>query len=123
MEKIKKKYIGTGAFYRRYLYLALPMILQNAITNLVSFLDNIMVGQLGTEQMSGVAIVNQLIFVYNLAIFDAASAASIFGAQYFGKGDHKGHMYSFRFKLYATLLVTVIAMTLFASRGSQLISL
>lgn len=56
MEKIKKKYIGTGAFYRRYLYLALPMILQNAITNLVSFLDNIMVGQLGTEQMSGVAI-------------------------------------------------------------------
>ena len=123
IEKIKKKYIGTGAFYRRYLYLALPMILQNAITNLVSFLDNIMVGQLGTEQMSGVAIVNQLIFVYNLAIFGAASAASIFGAQYFGKGDHKGHMYSFRFKLYATLLVTVIAMTLFASRGSQLISL
>ena len=59
IEKIKKKYIGTGAFYRRYLYLALPMILQNAITNLVSFLDNIMVGQLGTEQMSGVAIVNQ----------------------------------------------------------------
>lgn len=123
IEKIKKKYIGTGAFYRRYLYLALPMIVQNAITNLVSFLDNIMVGQLGTEQMSGVAIVNQLIFVYNLAIFGAASAASIFGAQYFGKGDHKGHMYSFRFKLYATLLVTVIAMTLFASRGSQLISL
>lgn len=77
MEKFKKKYIGTGAFYRRYLYLALPMILQNAITNLVSFLDNIMVGQLGTEQMSGVAIVNQLIFVYNLAIFGAASAASI----------------------------------------------
>lgn len=123
IEKIKKKYIGTGAFYRRYLYLALPMIVQNAITNLVSFLDNIMVGQLGTEQMSGVAIVNQLIFVYNLAIFGAASAASIFGAQYFGKGDHKGHMYSFRFKLYATLLVTVIAMILFAGRGSQLISL
>ena len=46
--------------------LAIPMIIQNAITNLVSFLDNIMVGQLGTEQMSGVAIVNQLIFVYNL---------------------------------------------------------
>lgn len=72
-----KKFIGDRAFYKRYLMLALPMILQNAITNLVSFLDNIMVGQLGTEQMSGVAIVNQLIFVYNLAIFGAASAASI----------------------------------------------
>ena len=104
LTRFKEKYIGDAAFYKRYLYLALPMILQNAITNLVSFLDNIMVGQLGTEQMSGVAIVNQLIFVYNLAIFGAASAASIFGAQYYGKGNHKGHMYSFRFKLYATLL-------------------
>ena len=101
MHKFRQKYIGDKAFYKRYLMLAIPMIIQNAITNLVSFLDNIMVGQLGTEQMSGVAIVNQLIFVYNLAVFGAVSAASIFGAQYFGKGNHKGHMYSFRFKLYA----------------------
>ena len=53
---LKQKYIGDRAFYKRYLLLAVPMIVQNAITNLVSFLDNIMVGQLGTEQMSGVAI-------------------------------------------------------------------
>lgn len=51
LTRFKEKYIGDAAFYKRYLYLALPMILQNAITNLVSFLDNIMVGQLGTEQM------------------------------------------------------------------------
>lgn len=120
---LKKKYIGDRAFYRRYLLLALPMIVQNAITNLVSFLDNIMVGQLGTEQMSGVAIVNQLIFVYNLAIFGAASAASIFGAQYYGKGDHKGHMYSFRFKLYATLVITALTILLFLTKGESLISL
>ena len=56
--KFRSKYIGDKAFYKRYLYLALPMIVQNAITNLVSFLDNIMVGQLGTEQVSGVAIGN-----------------------------------------------------------------
>lgn len=49
LTRFKEKYIGDAAFYKRYLYLALPMILQNAITNLVSFLDNIMVGQLGTE--------------------------------------------------------------------------
>ena len=123
LEKIKKKYMGDRAFYRHYLLLAVPMILQNAITNLVSFLDNIMVGQLGTEQMSGVAIVNQLIFVYNLAIFGAVSAASIFGAQYFGNGDHRGHMHSFRFKLYATLLVSGLTMLLLLTKGSDLISL
>lgn len=123
ISNFKKKYIGDKEFYKRYILLALPMILQNAITNLVSFLDNIMVGQLGTEQMSGVAIVNQLIFVYNLAIFGAASAASIFGAQYYGNGNHKGHMYSFRFKLYSTLIVTILCSVLFLTNGSGLISL
>lgn len=121
--EFKRKYIGDRDFYKRYLWLALPMILQNAITNLVSFLDNIMVGQLGTEQMSGVAIVNQLIFVYNLAIFGVVSAASIFGAQYYGKGNHKGHMYSFRFKIYAAVLVTLLTILLFVTRGSDLIAL
>ena len=55
LEKFHRKYIGDRNFYKRYIALALPMIIQNAVTNLVSFLDNIMVGQLGTEQMSGVA--------------------------------------------------------------------
>ena len=117
LEKFRRKYIGDRNFYGRYIALALPMIIQNAVTNLVSFLDNIMVGQLGTEQMSGVAIVNQLIFVYNLAIFGAVSAASIFGAQYFGNGNHKGHMYSFRFKLYAALTVTALTILLFVTKG------
>lgn len=123
LEQFRRKYIGDRNFYKSYIALALPMILQNAVTNLVSFLDNIMVGQLGTEQMSGVAIVNQLIFVYNLAIFGAVSAASIFGAQYFGKGNHKGHMYSFRFKLYAALTVTALTILLFVTKGESLISL
>ena len=123
LEQFRRKYIGDRNFYKSYIALALPMILQNAVTNLVSFLDNIMVGQLGTEQMSGVAIVNQLIFVYNLAIFGAVSAASIFGAQYFGKGNHKGHMYSFRFKLYAALTVTTLTILLFVTKGESLISL
>lgn len=123
LEQLRRKYIGDRNFYKSYIALALPMILQNAVTNLVSFLDNIMVGQLGTEQMSGVAIVNQLIFVYNLAIFGAVSAASIFGAQYFGKGNHKGHMYSFRFKLYAALTVTALTILLFVTKGENLISL
>ena len=52
MHKFRQKYIGDKAFYKRYLMLAIPMIIQNAITNLVSFLDNIMVGQLGTEPVS-----------------------------------------------------------------------
>ena len=72
-----KRYIGNRAFYKRVFQIAMPIIIQNGITNFVSLLDNIMVGQVGTLPMSGVSIVNQLIFVFNLCIFGALSGAII----------------------------------------------
>lgn len=119
----KKKFIGDRDFYSRILYLAIPMIVQNAITSFVSFLDNIMVGQIGTEQMSGVAIVNQLIFVFNICIFGGVSGAGIFGTQYYGKGDYEGQKYAFRYKLYTSALICTIVLLLFGFYGTELISL
>ena len=95
LTKAKKKFIGDKAFYRYLIFLAFPMIVQNGITSFVSFLDNIMVGQIGTEPMSGVAIVNQLFFVFNICIFGGVSGAGIFSAQFFGKGDFEGQKYTF----------------------------
>lgn len=109
----KKKFIGDKAFYKMVLAIAMPIMIQNAITNFVGMLDNIMVGLVGTEQMTGVAIVNQIIFVYNLMVFGAVAGAGIFGAQYFGKGDHKGVRYAFRFKVISSVLLTVAAIALF----------
>ena len=74
LKSFSEKYIGDKAFYKRTLAVAVPMMIQNTITNLVNLLDNLMVGSLGTEQMSGVAIVNMFIFVFNLAIFGAISS-------------------------------------------------
>ena len=108
------KYIGDRAFYKRILLLAIPMIAQNAITSFVNFLDNIMVGRIGTEQMSGVAIVNQLLFVFNLCIFGGVSGAGIFGTQFFGKGDYEGQKHAFRFKIYASTVITLGAIFLFS---------
>lgn len=122
-KKFKSTFIGDKAFYRHVLYLAVPMIIQNAITSFVSFLDNIMVGQIGTEQMSGVAIVNQLMFVFNICIFGGVSGAGIFGTQFYGKGDYEGQKYAFRFKMYASALLTGIALCLFGFGSTQLISL
>ena len=64
----KDKYFGDKNFYKMTLTIAIPIIIQNLLTNLVSMADNIMVGQLGTNQMSGVAIINQLFFVFNLLV-------------------------------------------------------
>ena len=43
------------AFYKTVLGVAVPIMIQNGITNFVGLLDNIMVGRIGTEQMSGIA--------------------------------------------------------------------
>ena len=122
LTKIKNKYIDT-TFFRYVLVLAVPMIIQNAITSFVSFLDNIMVGQVGTEQMSGVAIVNQLIFVFNICIWGGVSGAGIFGTQLYGKGDYEGQKYAFRFKMYACIIIAGIALLLFGFFDTNLISL
>lgn len=119
----KEKFIGDKAFYKRVLLIALPMIAQNAITSFVNFLDNIMVGMIGTEQMSGVAIVNQLLFVFNICIFGGVSGAGIFGTQFFGKGDYEGQKYAFRFKMYASLAITAAALLLFGFGGTELIQM
>ena len=123
LTNFRKRFIGTKDFYIYVLGIAIPMIVQNAITNFVSFLDNIMVGQIGTEQMSGVAIANQLIFVFNLCIFGGVSGAGIFGTQFFGKGDYEGQKYTFRFKVYICAILTIIALLLGNFLDTELISL
>lgn len=102
---------------------AVPIIIQNGITNFVSLLDNIMVGRVGTEQMSGIAIVNQLLLVFNLAIFGAISGAGIFGAQFFGCGNHKGVRQTFRFKLYICAAIVLLGVLIFLCGGERLILL
>ena len=118
-----RKYIGDRAFYRHVIAVALPIIIQNGIANFVSLLDNIMIGQVGTVQMNGVSIVNQLFFVFNLCIFGATSGAGIFTAQFHGSKDHDGIRHTFRFKLLVGLLITVVAIGVFLFFGKSLIRL
>lgn len=123
MSNLRHKLIGNRAFYSMVLAVVVPIIIQNAITNFVSLLDNLMVGVIGTEEMSGVAIANQLMFVFNLAMFGAVSGAGIFTAQYHGAGNEEGVRASTRYKLYSGVALAVIAIVLFLTKGKELISL
>ena len=118
-----KRYFGDKAFYRRLFGVMLPILLQNLITNFVNLLDNVMVGQVGTEPMSGVAIVNQILFIFNLCIFGGLAGAGIFTAQFYGKGDEKGLRHTMRIKLGFALLAVVIAAGVLLSFGDVFISL
>lgn len=115
--------IGDRAFYKRLIVLMMPIMIQNGITNFVNMLDNIMIGAVGTAQMTGVAVANQLFFVFNLCIFGAVSGAGIFGTQFFGKGDHEGVRYTFRFKLMFCGLLALSGIALFLFRGEALLDL
>jgi len=117
------RYIGDRAFYRNVFTIAIPIIIQNGITNFVSLLDNIMVGQVGTIPMSGVSIVNGLLFVFNLCVFGASSGAGIFTAQYFGSQDHQGVRYTFRFKVFICLLIALAGGAIFTFGDRFLIGL
>ena len=109
--------------YKKALTLAVPMMIQNGITNAVSLVDNLMVGSLGTESLTAVSIVGQLIFVFFLAVFGGLSGPGIYGAQYFGQGNKKGFQNVFRLKLWITAVIVLVGMTVFVAGGEQLIGL
>ena len=135
-----KNLIGDKAFYRRLLLLVIPIMVQNGITNFVNMLDNIMIGATSTAQMTGVAVTNQLIFVFNLCIFGAGDRA---GAQrmlnrtlsqreeqlrpalleFFGKKDVSGVHQTFRFKIIFGTLLTLLGIGIFVFGGEALIGL
>ncbi len=117
------KYIGDKKFYKMLLGIAIPIMVQNGITNFVAMLDNIMIGMVGTEQMSGVAVVNQLMFVFNVSMFGMLSGAGIFGAQFFGSGNEEGFRNTFRFKLISCMLLTAVGILVLVWKGDMLISL
>ena len=121
--RFRRTFIGDRAFYKTVLALVLPIIVQNMISNFVNLLDNIMVGQVGTAQMSGVAIANQLLFVFNLTIFGGLSGAGIFGAQFYGAGDNEGLRNTFRFKLWTSAITLAAAVAVLLAGSKPLISL
>ena len=118
-----KKLIGTKKFYASVLAIAFPIMIQNGISNLVGLLDNVMIGRIGTEQMSGVSIVNQLMFVFILCMFGITSGAGILGAQFYGQKNMKAVRDTFRIKLILCGGILVIGCVIFLLFNAPLINL
>lgn len=117
-----KKFIGNKKFYRSLFLIVIPIVLQQFITQFVALLDNLMVGRVGNDEMIGVSLANQLLFVFNLGIFGCLSGASIFGTQYFGAGDKEGYQESMRFKFLMGTIIFVIALGVLLIFDDQLLN-
>ena len=95
-------------FYREVVCLAVPIIIQNLITNSLSLLDTFMVGLLGEGPMAAVTLANIPVFVINLLIFGLQSGSSVLISQYYGKGDSESINRVMGIGLTAAFLITAL---------------
>ena len=100
-------------FYRRLLYLALPLILQNLITTSLGFVDTFMVGLLGDYELSAVTAANAPIYLLQVIIFGLMSGLTILVSQYWGKGDVESINRCMGFAMYTGLAISVTAAAVF----------
>ncbi len=121
--RIKKNLIGDRAFYQQVIAIVLPIIIQNTISNVVSLLDNVMVGAVGTLEMSAVSIVNQLLFVFYLCIFGGLAGAGIFATQFAGAKDDEGVRHCFRIKWLIAVMMLVCSFVVFLVFPDRLIGM
>lgn len=71
------------------LSIALPVVFQGLLTNSLSFVDTLMIGQLGEQAIAAVGLANQMFFLISLLFFGISSGSSIFMSQYWGAGNEK----------------------------------
>ena len=99
MNHLIDRLMGPKHFRQRAIRILIPMMIQMLITNFVNMLDNLMVGRVGTVEMTGVSVSNQILSVFFFSMYGIIGAGSIFGSQYFGKRDWEGMRSVFRMKL------------------------
>lgn len=121
--RLWERMFGDRDFYAQVVAVVVPIIIQNTVSNVVSLLDNVMVGRVGTLQMSAVAIVNQLLFVFNLCIFGGLAGAGIFATQYAGAHDDKGVRDCFRVKWMIALSMLACALVVLIAFPKRLIGM
>jgi putative MATE family efflux protein len=114
---------GPAGFYREALGIVVPVMLQSLITSLVSLVDNFMVAGLGDAKMAAVNVANQLNFVYLIVVNTACIAGGIYLSQHRGAGDAEGMRQAFRFKIIASLTITLAYMALCLAAPEALLRL
>ncbi|MCL2879765.1 MAG: MATE family efflux transporter, partial [Treponema sp.] len=90
-------------FYKNLFVIALPIMLQSFFSSAVNMVDTIMLGRLGTVEIAGVGLANQIFFLYNMVLFGLCSGTSIFTAQFWGKRDLAGIRHNMGFSLIISL--------------------
>ena len=95
-------------FISKTFRVAIPMVLQELVVSLVSFLDNLMVGQLGTIEISGVGASSKYLLIAFAAMMGISAASGAFISQYQGAGKPERVRQSYQFSLLSMAIVCLL---------------
>ncbi len=103
-------------FSSRFFALAIPLIIQSLLTSSLTFVDTLMIGQLGETAIAAVGLGNQLLFFTMLFFFGISSGVSILIAQFWGKKDihmiHRVMGLGYTIAIAGSLVFTTLALTI-----------
>lgn len=82
---MQKEKVDLSEFYKSFLTIGIPLMIQQLISSSLNFIDNLMIGRLGTEFIAAVGFANSVYRILDLFLFGLCSGMGVFIAQYFGK--------------------------------------
>lgn len=102
--------------FKNLLTLVLPIAFQNLMSSAVSASDAIMLGFVEQDSLSAASLAGKVAFVLTLFIFTFSTAATVLGAQYWGKKDMKSMDdilgITMRYSLVVGLIFTILSLAI-----------
>ena len=108
MSEIERRLFKDEVFNRKLWRLMLPIALQSLMLSAVAAGDALMLGRVEQDSMAAVSLATQVQFVQNMIITSVTAAASILGAQYWGKGDKRTIVDIFNMSLRLNGLISLV---------------
>ncbi len=107
-DSFSDKLFSDKLFYRKLIHISLPIALQSLMLALVAAADAFMLGHSSQNSMAAVSLATQIQFVQNMILGGIITAATILGAQYWGKKDFKSLNYIFSIGMKLSFFISVI---------------
>lgn len=98
------------SFRKSLLTIAVPVTLQSLLQSSFSVIDQVMIGQLGSESIAGIGLGGKFASIYSVVLGAIVAAAGIMIAQYIGQKNSEGAGRSFRTNLEMSIVLAVIFM-------------
>lgn len=108
-------------FFRKFIKIAIPVMIASLISFVVGFVDNIMVGTVSNETVSGVYAANEVSYIDIMIIFGLLEGAGIFIQQYKGSSDSNHIKQCFSYKVIMSIIAIIIVLPLVYLFGDKLI--